>query len=466
MAQSFAKKTTPLRSMKRTISFTTRLDMWGEGQAGAMNMAQLFHAQNDTPLTWMVGIEAADKYHNQLKHWHDTYGDEIGITLMYKKSFLEELGIKDSGESLYGQFQAITHYAYQDQLAQIRYLKQHVQKKLGLPVKLVGSLWNNSDTVRACEIAGFETFWGFCWHQAGVDNATFRGGLSYPFFVSAANPKIPRQTEGGMVGAFWVLSDMVNSYHLAQNVPTAIHPFEQCRNGVPLELKYGERLLRECYKQTQWNDFIHLSIHLESSWAHGPALELLKEWLAFCQKMDVRVITETEFTDWFRMNYKSMPTQVWHFTDVLADRPELLGRQHSFADMVYYGSQRRSIIFSKDKGILPIEITRYDLVFPTAPMEPYPSVSLPTVRVQQMTATEHDPLEISVQLHSEAELEEYAIILWDLELPANLKEKDISHTDNITFLRILNQAGAIAVGFNLQKGSNSINVRNRTIQYK
>jgi hypothetical protein len=265
-----------------------------------------------------------------------------------------------------------------------------------------------------------------------------------------------------MVGAFWVLSDLVNTYHMGQNVPTAIHSFEQLRNGVPREMKYGERILRECYKQAQWNEFVHVSIHLESSWCHDEALALLKDWLMLCREMGVQVVTETEFSQWFRRNYRSTPTQVWYFTDVLADRPTVLrGKKHAYADMVFYGSQKRRTIFSEDRGTLPVEIIRYDLRLPDKPSEPYPAIDLPEVQVRRMKVQSGDRLEITTELESRSALEEYAIVAWGLGLPERLEVEDIKSSKNVRFLKILHGVGAIVIGFDLKRGSNLIAISRR-----
>jgi len=463
-AKAVAGASTAL-SMKKTISFTTGMEVNDKkGEPGAMNLAKIFHAQPNTPLTWLIGGKEVRTHADLFRQWHNDYGDEIGVNLLvFEKPFLEKLGIQPSGKLYSGPYHAIFDYSYEDQLAQVRFLKKHVGETIGVPVNLISNLWNNSDTIKACEAAGYETYWAHCWHQQGVDNATFRGGLWYPFYQSAIEPKAPRQAsepKPAMVAAFWVISDLVNSYHLGVNVPTALHAFEQMRNGVPRDIKYGERLLRECYKQAQWNDFVHLNIHMESVWAHGEPLELFKEWFALCQEMGVRVVTQTEFSRWFKKNYKSTPTQVWHFTDVLADCPTVLkGKERAYADMLFYGSQKRRMVFSQDRGPLPIELIRYDLEHQVEPSKPYPVATLPRVQVTKTEVKRCRPLEVAVQLESQDELEEFAIAVWGLELREPIDLKGIQRSNNVRFLKILDGVGSMVIGFDLKKGTNTITLK-------
>lgn len=447
---------------------------------GLKRIAQLFHARKGTPITWFLDWTAARECGKLFREWHEEYGDEVALWLdeFGPKTWLSELRMEFKG-------QKSLHYSMDEQRRMIRFVKDTLEREAYGPIRTAASLWFNETTVTALADEGFTGLWGYCWHQENVDEATHRGCPWYPFYPSTRNYKIPAQEKGDnrLVGAHWFITDMTNSHFMCENhnigfVRVTPHPGEEDRSGFARDgSNHTHKTLVEWERQRGWNDFVYTTFHLECDWVSGQwnypngvrhedrVVDLFESYLHEMERLDgSEIVTIGEFTDWFRDRHEETPRQCFYFRDVIPDR-RLWFKDRAYGDTVFYGSKTRKLVFSKDRGSLPIEVLDYEAQHSTSASQRYPGVASGPDGFINMgylysfgiwLDDEKAEWLAKLELTSALEFSEFGVMFWDVNLPLFVRHDSITASQNARELKFFGEEQAILAIFDLKVGRNEI----------
>lgn len=448
---------------------------------GLKKIAQIFHSQKGTPITWFLDWTAARECGRLFREWHEEYGDEVALWLdeFGPKTWLKELGIEFKGqESL--------HYSLEEQRKMIRFVKDTLEKEAYGPIETAAGLWFNEITIKALIEEGFTGLWGYCWHQENVDEATHRGCPWYPFYPSTVNYKIPAQGKGGIVGVHWFITDMTNAHFMCENhcigfVRVTPHPGEEDRSGFARDGSYHtHKTLAEWDRQRHWNDFVYTTFHLECDWVSGQwdfpngvkhedrVVDLFASYLREMEHTEgAQIVTLGEFTDWFRQRSDETPKQYFYFRDTIPER-RLWFKDRAYGDTVFYGSKRRKLIFAKDRGTLPIEVLDYVAQHRSSPSQRYPGVVIgPDDFINRgylfpfgiWLDDEKAEWRARLELKSAIDFDEFGVMFWDINLPPFVAPDSVIVGENVKGLKFFGEEQGVLVIFDVKVGRNEIELR-------
>lgn len=199
---------------------------------GIHKLADLAH-KYDIPVTWLIDVETGTTMQEELNEWHDTYGDDLGVSL--------KEGAGEIRESLRELFP-------------------------WSEVSIIAETSHEGDETQVAQENGFSTIWGSCWEQVGIDGITDRGAPWGLFYVSEDNYKIPSRSKGGIISGEWTSRDLLKSLHTGRPTTYSSDPNDVARAGICTgdDIEYWKTLFDNYIRNISNNEFVFFQQHQEA----------------------------------------------------------------------------------------------------------------------------------------------------------------------------------------------------------
>lgn len=458
-----------------------------------------FHRRLGVPVNWLICHKGMLRIKDTLRRFHDEYGDEVGVMewCLYGEKLLEpgvqtwveQAGVtRPAGESLIPWNQLDEEEIYRA----FSCLKSEYEKALGFEVVLAFGANGGDDMVRALKRCGFQTMWGYNWnlYGDGVD-ATGRGTLPDPFFVSSANAKIPAEPgDTSLLGVPWGAGDYANIWQLPRQCRLAINnvclnPHELAnRSGDVDEYEYVEKFYARAASET-WNPYRFAPLQCEAHWldesgrffVHHPnfntrSVEVLFHEVETALNYGAEIVTFQTFGKWMRTHFDRTPKVIHVCEDLLPDT-RIRGKDCAFAETVIVSDAEKQLIFEKDHGFNYVR--KYVYTPPVAGLPPndeYPGLPEPAVelKVQAWTSPRFG-LHLSANdacyeigemggdcfpLTALQDEPDYHCLIWHFNLPDYVNVEDLECSDNIKSVQLVRERNLAIINANLRQGNNEL----------
>ncbi|KRF06611.1 hypothetical protein ASG89_19365 [Paenibacillus sp. Soil766] len=221
------------------VSYASHYDTpWGHGTAveGVERTARLAHAHG-IPVTWIVNRGSIPVIGEQIRQWHEAYGDDIILQCPF---FMEEMGM--SKDALKARLEADWNLV-----------------KEAFPwstTKIAGRGKIYNEVIEVLEELDFQGMWGYCWEQVWWDGITHKGIPWGSWYVDSNRYKVPHTGKGKVVACEWTARDLHLSYHTGSPVIYSTDPNDVLRAGLCTgdEITYWQMLFDEYLANTDHND--------------------------------------------------------------------------------------------------------------------------------------------------------------------------------------------------------------------
>ena len=459
------------------------------------------HRRLGIPLNWLVCHKGMQRMAEKLRRFHDDYGDEVGILewSVYGRgllvpglqSWVEALGLeRPEGDAVLPWHQLDEEYAARA----FSFLKADFERHLGFEVTLAFGANGGDALVRALKRTGFHTLWGYNWnlYGDGVD-ATGRGTLPDPFFISSSNAKIPAEPgDTALVAAPWGAGDYANIWQLVRQCRLGINnvclnPHELAnRAGAVDACAYVEKMFARAAAET-WNPYRFVPLQCEAHWldesglfyAHHPdfaprCVEMFFHEIETALEHRAEITTFSRFHQWLSGHFDRTPDVIHVCEDLLPDT-RFRGKDGPFSETVVASGADGQAIFEKSHGFSYVR--KYSYVPPIGglpPTDEYPGLSEPPVELQVKAWTsprfglhlrpgdatyEFGDLDRDcLPLTSERDEPDYQCVIWHANLPDYVTEDDLELSDNIRGIRIIHERNLALLKASLTRGNNELRV--------
>ncbi|MDR6551064.1 hypothetical protein [Paenibacillus qinlingensis] len=221
------------------VSYASHYDTpWGRGVAvdGVERTARLAHAHG-IPVTWIVNRGSVPVLGEQIRQWHEAYGDDI---ILQSPFFMEDCGMSKD--------------AFKARLASDWQLVQEAFPWATTKVAARGKIYN--EVIEALEELDFQGMWGYCWEQVWWDGITHKGIPWGSWYVDSHRYKVPHPGKGQVVACEWTARDLHASYHTGSPVIYSTDPNDVLRAGLCTgeDIAYWQMLFDEYLENTDHND--------------------------------------------------------------------------------------------------------------------------------------------------------------------------------------------------------------------
>lgn len=256
------------------------------------------------PVTYYIKPFTADKYKNELKHWHQKYGDEVGW-------FSESLTLENAPAEL-KKLQGIVDWQIIRSTGNIKY----------------GAEWVNMYLKN-----GIESVWGRCYEQTFTDDITDRGCPYGFYYASPKCYKVPNNTSGGIISVPWLSNDLNLIFRTAQQSTFTFDVNDPQDIGVvtPEDASFWRAEINEYKKQTKYNKIVPLVIlqELEEFALSEPGYEerresayaILENLFKVLQEEGIQVVTVSEAVDMYKAAYPDKTPPTYAIFDNIGDLP-------------------------------------------------------------------------------------------------------------------------------------------------
>ena len=463
------------------------------------------HQIYKVPVTWIVSWGGLQKYGATLKGFCDTFGDEVGIMEygIYPQNVLdgdascqhwvEELGIPRpdafaaSEPELVGT-ESWNDMPYQKQKTCISYLKKAYENVLGRPVTTFAAPFINGDTVRVLKEEGFTCVWGYNWNYfcEGINN---KGCPFVPFYPSALNHNLPEKEEKActLLATHWGISPYsVWNYcesHSRRTPAWCLNSMELANRSLGLNnVDYDRTVIRERASQIEYNSYVHLPLQLETVWmdeedisayglpeqypSYNPhSAENFYKQIEECLRLGAVPVTQRALAQWHKANVGPSGCAVTYSEDPVPE-VEGNGKDRHIPPFMAYADKDHQYWFSRDRGMNYIRKYTYTEQNARANDGEFPFENEPDVYIKiKHSVTLHSGVCISdggayyeaggLELTAYREYPDYAGAIWQLNLPAYVREQDIA-VRNIKDFKLLRSKNAAIFFADLQKGDNEL----------
>jgi hypothetical protein len=197
--------------------------------SGMKIMADLAHKYGH-PVTWYLKPDLAEYAKQDLKYWHQKYGDEVGW-------FAEHWNPKQPLE------------------VEIAKLKEVVTWQ---KIRTAGDVKYDRYKAGLFEKVGMESVWGRCWDQSAADGICDRG---CPWGFHYLNPeyyRVPKPGKNGLVSVEWVSRDLNLVFRTAWAEFFSFVSYDTMLSGVllPGRCEYWFNLVDEYRRQAKYNKYV------------------------------------------------------------------------------------------------------------------------------------------------------------------------------------------------------------------
>ncbi|RAU99817.1 hypothetical protein [Paenibacillus sp. YN15] len=241
----------PERLIYTFVSFASYLDkVWGKGTpvAGVERTAAVAH-KHGIPVTWIVNSGSIAELGNQIRDWHDQFGDSV---ILNCPSFICDY---DKGEMKHS-------------------LKRELEREWNIlshefpwvQTKVVASGYVNNEMVQVLEDLGFDGVWGYCWEQVWWDGISHRGCPWGMWYIDSSRYKAPHREGGTVVACEWTSRDLHAAYHSGNPCLFSTDPNDVLRAGLcsGKDIRYWEHLFQQYLVNTESNDAVFFIQHQEA----------------------------------------------------------------------------------------------------------------------------------------------------------------------------------------------------------
>lgn len=464
----------------------TKLDIYPEQVVKAglpiealMKLAGFFHSHKNTPVTWSIDYRAACQYGDLFATWHRDYGDEVAVWACEwgELDYLRELGIPYRGFSP-------ADYSESELFKRFQFLRRAIGQQCNQKISTICAMWMDEKMVRALRKAGFSNLWGLTFHQEDVDGVTHKGGVWYPYYISEKNFKIPAQEPGGVLGLGWFITDMANCYLTCRNhsfgfVRITPHPGEEEQSGFfDDNSRHSEKVIVQWHRQREHNPFVYSTFHLEACWMDNNVcptsyfvdhpkrvFQIYKTYMETIKKLrGVQVITLSNFARWHRAHFRRTSEQVFYSWDTIPDARSWF-KDRKAPDTVYYATSKYKLVFQRDAGILPVEVTDFTRQHKTPRDVPYPSAPITFLDFRHAGLWQPFGLEVSDGRTiwraracpvARKSVDNYGFMLWDVHLPTHVSEDRIRTSLSVRKFVYFKEHDSVLVLFSLVAGENLV----------
>lgn len=262
--------------------------------AGMKIMAELAH-KHGLPVTWYMKPLLAERTRDDLKAWHEKYGDEVGW-------FAERWKIiKESPDE------------------EIRNLKRIVSWQT---VRAAGQVNYGRQWVETFERNGMSSVWGRCWEQSASDGIVDRGSPWGFYYLNPDCYRVPNPGKGGLVSVEWTSRDLNLSFRTAWPESFSYCPYDCINMGInyPGHGEYWFRVVDEYRRQARYNKMVPLIVQMEfGGFAHDRTNkyydhltklcpQVFDELFAYLKQQNIKVLTVSDAVDaWRRANPEQTP---------------------------------------------------------------------------------------------------------------------------------------------------------------
>lgn len=224
------------------VSYASQYDTsWGQGTAveGVERTARLAHAHG-IPVTWIVNRGSIPVLGEQIRQWHEAYGDDIILQCPF---FMEDMAM--SKDLLKARLEADWHLV-----------------KEAFPwatTKIAGRGKIYNEVIEVLEELDFQGMWGYCWEQVWWDGITHKGIPWGSWYVDSSRYKVPHTGKGKIVACEWTARDLHLSYHTGSPVIYSTDPNDVLRAGLCTgeEIRYWQMLFDEYLANTANNEQVY-----------------------------------------------------------------------------------------------------------------------------------------------------------------------------------------------------------------
>jgi len=461
---------------------------------------EFFHRRYNLPVNWLVCVKSLERYGRQLREWKDKYGDEIGIyefgfvkenhLVAGVQSWMKEAGVEHPAADGGHVIASWSDMSEDDQVRIISYLKTRFDRELDQDTKVMFAANGDASTVRAMKKCGIEIMWGYNWDLYGdLVDATGKGSLPYPFYVSSVHAKAAAEPgDTRVLGVQWGSGDLLNVYCSARQAKIAMnnvclnaHELANRSGAVP-EHEYVERVFERLTAQAANNPFIYIPLQIEANWIDEGGVfygqhpdfparttEVFYHEIETALRHGARIVTHTTFLKWYREHFDRTPEMTLYYDDPIPG-VTFRGKDHDYPPMLLYGDYERQMIFLKAAGMNPVRMYKYDPPVPNEDSSMEYAYSLePDVELKvKGWTTPSFGIEVSkdgivwrasqFELTAARDYPDYACVIWDFHLPEYVLTENLQCSANIKRIKLLRDKNIAIVFVDLKKGDNTLRI--------
>lgn len=264
------------------------------------------------PVTYYLKPFTAEKHKNELKKWHEKYGDEVGW-------FSEALAVENG-------------------VAELNELRNIVDWQ---DIRSTGNIRYGRDWVQLYLENGIESVWGRCYEQTYTDNITDRGCPFGFYYLYPECFKVPNKESGGLISVPWLSNDLNLIFRTAQQSTFTfdVNDPQDIRVATPDNDSFWVAELNEYKKQTKYNKIVPLVIQQEfHEFAMSePGMEnrrkegyaILESLFKILKREGIKVVTVSEAVDMYKAAYpENTPPTYGLFDNIAPDVPIVRDCKH------------------------------------------------------------------------------------------------------------------------------------------
>ena len=245
--------------------------------AGMKELAELAH-RHGFPVTWIIKPFTARDAAQELKQWHQDFGDEVAW-------FSEGTSLKGA----------------EDELRELREVVTW-QKVISTGNTKYGRAW-----VDLYQRRGIESVWGRCYEQTDADHICDRGSPHGFYYLHPDCYKAPNTAAGGLISVPWLSNDPNLVFRCGFQSTFTFDPDDPMSMGFigAGRCEYWFALVDELQKQTRYNKFVPLVVQQEygSGGLHPGWLEPMNELLAYLKRKGIPVVGQAEAVRHYKAAY-------------------------------------------------------------------------------------------------------------------------------------------------------------------
>ena len=472
------------------------------GQMEAINKIHRFcHEIYNIPITWLSDHRSMVLYQDMYKEFMEKYGDEVALLEagMFTENYLrgeeeryqpwvEEAGIKRPKDIVF-QDELVTHVGFysmtdEDIYKALKFMSEDYKRLFGKDLKTFANAFIDHRTVKVMKDLGITNLWGYNW-GAYTEGIRHRGCPPGPFYISEENHNVPSQNRDNPIGVHWGIGSFGIGYKCLQHARGAaycLNVLEMVNRSYGLDQEdYHKKSIREYAENGKWNPIINIPLQIEACWIdEGEVPESLERYCQFptfnpsnteayyseleeCLELKIKGVTISDFCDIMRKTTPTNPEMVYISEDLVPNIRNK-GKDAVYEPFIVYCDDKKQYWFSKERKFSYVRRYDYTKIPESIDIE-YPFDD--ELRVYMKVKTSLNPTAgIKIVddkawyelcewiMTSEYDLEDYACVCWQSNIPDYVKQEDIKTTGFIKRFKDIRDKILVIFFGDLKKGNN------------
>lgn len=205
---------------------------------GFERIAAVAH-KHGIPVTWIVNSESARVLGDQIRNWHEVYGDDVIIRGPV------------NGEEVKGGKTEIKKFLERE-WESVKEAFPWAETKVAARGKI------SNEVIEVMEELDFKGMWGYCWEQVWWDGITHKGIPWGFWYVDNDRYKVPHPAKGKIVACEWTARDLNQTYHTGSPCIYSTDPDDVLRAGLCTgeNIEYWKKLFDDYLQNTESNEHV------------------------------------------------------------------------------------------------------------------------------------------------------------------------------------------------------------------